>query len=234
MDKKIIATGFMEFISYLPQRNLSVHQQTLLHAAENAQIHTFGWPIGVVFRTDELKPKASAEGIKSIFSSNATGEPYDYWELKKNGDFYLIQSLAEDLRTANSICLDVRIIRIAEAFLHTALLYTILGASLDDQVKIKIRHGGLKGRQLAIADPMRPFFNLSGVKYVSVKNEIENNYSITIVDIKTKLAEYVGDVMTSLSALFDCYPIKMSFVKEIVDKFVSDSKNHRGLMAFLQ
>lgn len=231
MENKIIEKGFMEFISYIPNSQISVSQKILLQAAENAEIHTFGWPIGVVIHTDEDIPKPYPDGIKCVIHSNVMGEQYDYWDLRKNGDFYLIQSLFEDTRGENIIYLDVRISRLTEAFLHAALLYMNLGANLDDEVKIKVKHGGLKGRRLAIADFTRyPMPH----QRKSVENESSNEYSITIRDIKTNIFNYIKKAIMDMAVLFDYYEPSETFIKQHVDKFIAESRSHRGIAAFLE
>src|SRR6185436_6931074 len=129
MEQEALKRGFMEFVSFIPESRLSIPQEVLLKAAENSQIHTFGWPIGIVLNSREDRPVPYADGIKATvhvkdrWFGGRQEESFDYWSLKKNGDYYLIKSLFEDARGEGIMFFDTRIVRIAETFMHTALLY---------------------------------------------------------------------------------------------------------------
>jgi hypothetical protein len=47
---------------------------------------------------------------------------YDYWALRENGVFYLLQSLFEDDRDANAIFFNSRLVRVTESLLFAANL----------------------------------------------------------------------------------------------------------------
>ena len=93
---------------------LALHSPTaksqieLLNAVRKSQIHTFGWPIGVVLdNRAEYRPRPTTDGIRAEVAETQmafTGRPsYDYWALRETGDFYLLQSLFEDDREAGAI-----------------------------------------------------------------------------------------------------------------------------------
>jgi hypothetical protein len=96
---------------------LGRRQDELLKAASSAQIHTFGWPIGVVLESpEEFKPSPIADGIVAGIQ-RAEEHAFDYWSLRRDGSFYLMQSLFEDQRASKALFFDTRIVRIAETLL---------------------------------------------------------------------------------------------------------------------
>jgi hypothetical protein len=118
-------TGFTEVQFGLAQSTLNKNPSELLQAAERALIHTFGWPIGIVVH-NERRPRPVSDGIIAEVPAPAFNS-YDYWALRRNGDFYLLQSLFEDDRTSGYIFYDTRIVRLTETLLYCARLYTQLG-----------------------------------------------------------------------------------------------------------
>jgi len=102
---------FMEIrMTLLEDFNLNVAQGDLLTAARNAQIDTFGWPLGIILDGTEYSPKPTTDGIVAEINLEDR-ESYDYWTIRKDGSFYLLKSLFED-RKPGYIFYDTRIIRI--------------------------------------------------------------------------------------------------------------------------
>lgn len=146
---KIGLTGLTEVRHALSPPKPNAIASELLEVAEQAQIHTFGWPIGVVLHTDQ-RPRPVSDGILAEIPAPAS---YDYWSLRRNGDFYLLQSLFEDRHRPGSIFYDTRIIRVTEALLHCARVYARLGAPATSVVHFAVFHSGLKNRLLSRAVP---------------------------------------------------------------------------------
>ena len=71
---------------------------------------------------------------------------------------FLLNSLFEDKRRANSIFMDTRMVRTTEAFLFCDKLYRNLGLEEDAIVGLQIAHRGLRGRTLTTANPNRDIF----------------------------------------------------------------------------
>ena len=67
-------------------------------------------------------------------------QSYDYWAIRRNGDFYVLQSLFEDERGENLIFFNTRIVRVAEALMFASNLYTHLGASLLKRILACVYH----------------------------------------------------------------------------------------------
>ena len=93
MDKTKLK-GYLEFFAHLPHLHLDKDLNVLLEAMDRSQIHTFGWPVGIVLHTEEDKPEPFEQGLRCLVD---TGRHYDYWTLNRNGDFYLLKSLFEDI-----------------------------------------------------------------------------------------------------------------------------------------
>ena len=112
MEKKELK-GYLEFFSNLPHYQIHVEFEDLLTAADESQIHTFGWPIGVVLHTEEGRPKPySQDAIQAVIDNPPN---FDYWTLNKKGHYYILKTLFEDSRDQeNNIFLDTRTIRTAE------------------------------------------------------------------------------------------------------------------------
>src|SRR4029450_3879179 len=157
----------------------------LLRAAESAQVHAFGWPIGVVLTRDDAAPRPRADGIAAEIIATVSHPSYDYWALRRNGDFYLLHTLFEDGRRpdANVVYFDSRIVRITETLLYCRRLYDRLGASPASQVTIEIVHGGIAGRTLASADPMRHM----SMDRKSAEDRVETRSQTTLEGIETAL-----------------------------------------------
>ena len=213
--------GFMEFVSFIPGSRLSIPHDVLLKAAEDSQIHTFGWPIGPVLHKEEYKPKPYADGIKATIhiKRGEETESFDHWNLRKNGDYYLLKSLFEDERGNNEIFFDTRIVRVTEAFIRAALLYKCLGVELSEIVNIRIKHGGLKGRKLTAANPARrPFID----RRISHEDIVASEFSVEIGEIEKKIHDLVYQVISGITVMFDFFkPSKDDVVTPMVNNFMA-------------
>ena len=125
--------AFMEIRMVLPESNLNISQGELLSNAEKATIHTFGWSIGVVLDKDKYRPRPRTDGIVANID---TGDHYDYWTIRKDGAFYLLKSLFEDIEKSDYIYFNTRIVRITETLLYAVRLYTGLKASPNSSVSL--------------------------------------------------------------------------------------------------
>lgn len=128
-------------------------QLDLLNAVRKSQVHTFGWPIAVTLENQsELKPRPYGDGIRAeipIKSDIISGrQSYDYWALRRSGDFYLLQSLFEDSRDEQKIFFNTRIIRVTEALMFASNLYANLGVQQQAQISVRVSHRDLAGRWL--------------------------------------------------------------------------------------
>ena len=215
-EEELTKRGYMEFAARLRDSVLDVSARDLLRAAEESQIHTFGWPIGVVITTEQHKPKPYQDGIRAVIHGD---DRYDYWTLKKNGEYYYLGTLFEDTRIENKLFVDTRVVRITEVFLRTAGLYQKLGSGIEEIVDLKIRHNGLSGRILAVASPNRILLD----QYKCDEQEIASEFSEPLKNFQepAKLKELVFKTVKDIVELFDYFPIsKQELVDPIVDSFL--------------
>lgn len=215
-QKASLYRTFMEIRFSLSDSKLNGSQAQLLQAAERAQIRTSGWPIGVVFENrDEFRPRPRADGIAAEIT---TEDSYDYWALRRNGDFYLFQTLSED-RSARpgTILFDVRILRVTETLLYCRRLYSHLGVSATDLINIGIRHGLLKGRVLAAGGSR--YFVHRGPS--TTENEVYSEVRVSLSTIESDLVEVVKLLTRDLFMLFDFFEVSDAIYSELVNNFVA-------------
>ncbi len=215
-EEDLTKRGHMEFAARLRDSVLEVSPRDLLKAAEESQIHTFGWPIGVVMTTEHHKPKPYQEGIRAVIHG---GDRYDFWTLKKNGDYYYLGTFFEDTRTENKLFVDTRVVRVTEVFLRTAGLYQKLGIGAEEIIDLKIRHSGLSGRLMAVASHNRDIMG----QYKCTEEEISTEFSEPLKNYQdpSRLKELVFRTVKDIVELFDYFPIsKEELVDPIVDSFL--------------
>lgn len=97
----------MELSFYLPSTKIHCDQQELLQAMQRSEVHTFGWPLGIVGTRQDNQPHVRGDGIQAeiLFNDLYGQNSYDYWALRLDGAFYLRQSLFEDKRDSEAIFL---------------------------------------------------------------------------------------------------------------------------------
>jgi hypothetical protein len=217
MDKTKL-TGYMEFASVLSDHRLDSELKNLVTAAYETQIHTFGWPIAPVIYGNNFDPKPIQDGIRVVINDVADNA-FDYWTLKKNGEFYILKSLFEDRRGGSKIFVDTRVIRSAEVFLRTARLYKYLGVPIDKKMACQIEYGGLQNRVLAAANPNR-FFPIQRKCSVNVvKKDFEQSIGYFLEP--EGLKEVVFETVRSITEMCDFFvPQKDEFVGHIIDEYL--------------
>jgi hypothetical protein len=210
---KVGLTGLMEIRHALSPPKPNVTPSELLQAARQAEIHTFGWPIGVVLDTDQ-RPRPVSDGILAEIPAPNS---FDYWSLRRNGDFYLLKSLFEDRYRPECILYDTRIIRVTEALLHCARLYTRLGVPTASMVRFALFHAGLKGRVLSK--------NVQGVGLArkSIEDEIETETQFALTEVESNLPQLVKKLVAPLLELFDFFKLRDQEYARLVDGFVAES-----------
>lgn len=210
--------GYCEIGFALSGPKLDVTQRVLLEAADNAQIHAFGWPIGAVLHSkDEDRPHPTVEGIVANMSF-PEHMSYDYWALRRNGDFFLLKSLFEDEREPSykTLYFDTRIIRVTEVLLYCARLYSRLGATNTTNVHVALIHSGLKGRIIRSADPNR-FIH---TKYSTTQDVVQSEILTSLSNIESQLVKLVKQLTQPLFSIFDYFEVSDSVYADLVDGFV--------------
>jgi len=207
-------SGFMEIRIVLLNSVLNVAQGELFRVADQAQIHTFGWPIGVVLNREDAHPTPKADGIVAEIAGKSVST-YDYWAIRKDGAFYLLKSLFEDERGSEQIFFNTRIVRITETLLYCVRLYSGLKVPPDSRIVIGIRHGGLKGRLLSATRTM--FFHYNGK---SSENEVYTEVETTLEKIESDLVDLVQRFTQPLFVVFDFFELDRKVLEDIVNNFV--------------
>jgi hypothetical protein len=208
----------LRFALHLP---INKSQVDLLAAVRAAEIHTFGWPIAITLENrDEYRPRPLSDGIRaevSIAKDALSGrESYDYWALAKNGDFYLLQNLFEDMRDKNKVFFNTRIVRITEALMFAGGLYTYLGVPPEARLSVRVAHHGLAGRALSSAGGRRYI-----VERTCIEESCESETVITLGSIRETLVTDVKRLAAPLFMLFEFAEFNDSVYEDIVRKFES-------------
>lgn len=217
-------TGYAEFRATLLHSRPNVNQAQLLDATRKSLIRVFGWPIGIILDRDEARPHPVSDGIiaeVSLASSNI-GPSYDYWTWRRNGDFYLLQSLFEDERTekGSRLFFDTRIVRLTETLLYCSRVYRSLGVPGEAKVRFTARWGGLKGRKLVSADVRRMLEPRD-----TLEDAIRSSVTVPLARIRSETVEVIKDLMAPLFIVFDFLQLSDQVYKEIVDQFIQRAGN---------
>lgn len=70
--KKAGFNAYMEARFFVVRDKPSVGPRDLLRAAESAQVHAFGWPIGVVLARSDAAPRPRTDGIAAEIIATVT------------------------------------------------------------------------------------------------------------------------------------------------------------------
>ena len=206
-------------VSHSPLSNLAKSQTELLKAAREAQIMTFGWPIGMVLDVPHLNPMPRADCIvANVPSTDNLPNRYDYWVLRENGDFYTLLSLFEDTVSKQKIFITTRIVRVTEAFLHCVGLYKQLGLGSSDRISMRIRHSGLKERVLEFS-PAFPGLPLP--RRCLSENDVSTQIEVSIQEIEEDVVRLVEQICRQLFVVFDFAEIPISTFEHHVNEFRS-------------
>ena len=198
-----------------PDRSLS----ELSTAASNSIIRTFGWPIGVFIQeVPEWQPQPRSEGIVAEVSrvGPLTDSHYDYWALRRNGDFFLRKSLFEDKRDPTAIFFNTRIVRNTEVLMYALRLYDRLGVDPSTEFELQLRYGGLDGRVLRASSPDR---YLSALRTCS-EDQITTSYNGSLQEVEGTLTEVVKHLTAPMLSLFAFFEVSDSTYQQIVDAYV--------------
>ena len=192
----------------------------LLSAASRSRIRTFGWPIGVILEgVREYQPRPRSDGIVTEVSlSDDSPDPhYDYWALRRNGDFYLRKSLFEDQRDPTAIFFNTRIVRNTELLLYALRLYDKLGIDPSTGFELELRYGGLSGRVLRSSTPNR----IMTGPHTCSEDQITTSYNGSLQEVEGGLTEVVKQLTAPMLALFDFFELNDSIYRQIVEAYVN-------------
>jgi TIR domain-containing protein len=211
-------TGSME-LRFGLHDELAKSQLELLNAVRKSEIHTFGWPIGVTLENrDEYKPRPYGDGIRAevaIAKEELSGrESYDYWAARRNGDFYLLQNLFEDMRGEKLMFFNTRIVRVTEALMFASNLYANLGASPEANISVRVSHRGLAGRTLGSAGSNRRL-----IPKLCHESTSESEIVVALGKMKASLVDDVRRIVEPLFMLFEFQEFYESVYTDIVRRF---------------
>ncbi len=211
-------SGFMEICLTPRDSKLNKELDELLLATEKAQIRTFGWPLGAMDSSGtKYRPKPTREGIINELDFEDR-ESYDYWTLRRDGTFYLLKSLFEDKRKPGHIFFSTRIVRITEALLYSVRLYSELKLPSDENVLIKIRHGGLENRVLTAVGGREITFH-KGRK--SIDDEVDIEVETILERIEQDLIDLVQKFTAPLFEVFEFFKVDKKVLVDIVNNFIA-------------
>jgi hypothetical protein len=214
---KSLLPGAMEISFSLQLPKPMWKQSELDEAARRSTIDTFGWPIGVYLdNRDEFRPRPRTDGILAEIAIEDKSS-YDYWTIRRNGDFYSLSSLFEDRRRAGQIFFDTRVIRAAEALLYCARLYSRLGVDPLSQVQFRLGFVGLKNRALTAANPHRSH---SIHERWSIEDQVSEEISTSLQGIEVNLVQLVKELLSPLFTLFDYFAPADEIYEDLVNGFV--------------
>jgi hypothetical protein len=210
--------AYMEVHFTLLDEQLNKRPLELLSAAESATMRASGWPIAVVLTNNsDARPKPTAEGIVAEIKSTRRGvRHYDYWALRRNGSFYLLQSLPEDNSNRNAIYFDKRITRVAETVLYSGRIYNRWGVLPSARLRMSIKHVGLKDRQLLAANPRVEMDE----NRTAVEDETKLSQIFALSEVESRLVELVKAFTVPLFELFEFCEFSDAVYDQIVNGFV--------------
>lgn len=214
--KRTPRTAYMELSFALASRTEQFPLPALNKAAQSAPIHTFGWPIALYVTREGLRPRPRADGMVSEVISDRKAS-YDYWALRRNGDFYWRGSFFEDERRPGDLFFDTRIVRVTESLLYCGRLYAALEQDRQRVVTVTVRHVGLKGRRLSSANANRSINS----RDISHENESAVSFSVRLEQLEADLVPLVKSIVAPMLALFDFFELNDQIYEEIVNNFVA-------------
>ncbi len=208
--------GFVEVSFLLPGSQYGWSQKDLLDVARGSEIDTFGMPIGRIGSGEEA-PFPQVDGIAAELVRKEK-EIYQYWALRRTGNFYLLESFFKKLDGDGQMSFNTRLHRIVEAFLYISRLYKRLGVRETDIVQVTFRHGGLKGRLLTAVGN-----RIVHGHYTATEPEVETTATVALGKIDADLEDLVKEVGKQLFVLFGFAEFGDSVYAGIVRSFIEGS-----------
>ena len=221
--QEYLKKGYLE--AFLGMSSNKTWRSRELHSiAEKAECHNTGWPIGVTLTRSDLAPYPVEDGIEAAIPSHDMGM-FDYWSLKKNGDFYFIRTFQEDEKPTTTksgkkiLWFDTQIWRISEILLYCLNLGRELQLDFSNKVDVYISYNGLKDRVLSCNDPMRIWFD--DELYICKAEKFEFQFSESLDYIKVNFKELIFNIASELSYYFGRFELDRGVCDSIVDQFLS-------------
>lgn len=220
--KEYLKKGYLE--AFLGMNSGKTYEAKELHSiAEKSECHNTGWPIGVTLTRSEVAPYSTEDGIEAIIPSSSRSM-FDYWSLKKKGDFYFVRTYEEDEmptksnKGKNILWMDMQIWRISELLLYCLNLGKELQLDFTNNIDIYISYNYLKDRVLACNNPRRLW--LDSDLYICKSEIFEANVSRSLDYIKVNYKDLVFSMSSELASYFGRFNLERANCDEIVDEFL--------------
>lgn len=221
--KELEFTRFQEILITPVNTNLNISQNDLLNIADESQIDTFGWPIGIVYKYESgLKPLPKSDGILSEIKGIESNSSFDYSYFKKSGQIFISKSLFEDPHHKGAIIQDARVRRTTEILLYVLRFYSRCGLLTNEIIEIEIIYYVLLDNYISF-EPN----GLSIRRKNSQENECAVKKRISLSEIEQNLPELVLEFVNDLLVLFDFHKLNIEYVKTIVNEYVERTNKAR-------
>lgn len=210
--------GNVELFSVISPPRINENNLMLIKAVRESQIHTFGWPIGIMNENhEEKRPKPMKNGIVLSYCRFDDKKSLDFWALKNDLSFYLMKSYFEDIQVSqhDRLFFNTRIVRTTEMLLFLSNIYQKFDIEVEKELYISLSHNGLKNRKLSsigqrnLIQPYGPAFE-SGIKTEKL---------VKVKDLRDSTSSLVKDLIAPLFGLFDYFELSQKIYDEIVNDF---------------
>jgi len=204
--------AFVEFTLVPLQHVLLLGLPELLDAARTAQLTQFSFPIGTVLEYPGARPHLEQEGIESQQRATSRSRVFDYWALRRNGDFYSLHSLFEDLTDPSIVFFDETVHRAQMLLEYAARLYECVGLPHNELIAIELRYGGVADRALSSYSPARSPIRQYHIRPDSVHARLVEEWN----SISSHIPELVVTLAGSILEQFDLFSLKEEVVKSLL------------------
>ena len=208
---------YVEAFAVLSQPRINCRPAELLQVAHSSMIDTFMWPIGIM-DLDSIKPRPTSNSIVNTVIRE--GKSYDFWALRQDGSFYLLQTLFEDSQGANDLFFNTRIVRTTEMLMYLSRLYDGLNVPKNTAVTFILRHIGLAGRSISATSNRLMFRSFGPAR----EKEIESTITTDLSTLDESLSQHVQNLLVPVFTLFDFFQLEQG----IYDQIVTDFKQGRS------
>lgn len=162
-----------------------------------------------------FKPRPISSGIVNTVIRE--GKSYDFWALRRDGSFYLLQTLFEDSEGAiDKLFFNTRIVRTAEMLMYLSGLYKRLNVPENTTVNFILRHVGIAGRYISATRNRLMLYPFGPAG----EEEIESPITIDLSTLDDSLSQHVQNLLDPVFTLFDFFQPG----KERYDQIVTDFK----------
>lgn len=213
----------MEILISPVRSKLNLSQNEIVKIADESQIMTFGWPIGIIYRYESgLKPFSKSDGVLSEINGLKANPSFDYSYFKKNGQIYIAKSIFEDPHYPDSIIQDARIRRTTEILLYASRYYSRCKLLPNELIEIEIKYNGLSNNKISFApngESLRP--------QKTTENECSIIIKTSLSEIERKLPELVLEFVNGLFNLFDFHEVNIEYVRHLVNEYVEKTNKTR-------